>query len=160
VDPKPFIGLVERQIEGVSLGTGCVLWGGYTNEKGYGVIYPRVNGRTKAIKVHRLVFAAVNNMTLDQLPKVIRHACDNPRCINAKHLLPGTQADNMRDMADRKRWGNQSARLSYEAADEIRARAAKGEKQTTLAAEYRTSAATISMIVNNLIWRTDNGKKN
>ena len=34
---------------------------------------------------------------------VIRHTCDNARCINPDHLVPGTQADNVNDMMDRNR---------------------------------------------------------
>ncbi len=30
---------------------------------------------------------------------VIRHKCDNPRCINPAHLVPGTKAANTRDIA-------------------------------------------------------------
>ena len=49
--------------------------------------------------VHRLVFEAIYGW----LPKVVRHRCDNPPCYRPDHLLPGTQADNLRDMADRGR---------------------------------------------------------
>lgn len=34
---------------------------------------------------------------------VVRHRCDNPACCNPDHLIPGSQADNIRDRGDRKR---------------------------------------------------------
>ena len=37
--------------------------------------------------------------------KIIMHTCDNPRCVNPKHLILGTQLDNLSDMAKRNRHG-------------------------------------------------------
>ncbi len=34
---------------------------------------------------------------------VVRHECDNPPCVNPKHLLLGTQQDNSWDMMNRQR---------------------------------------------------------
>lgn len=34
----------------------------------------------------------------------VLHSCDNPPCVNPRHLSVGTQADNMGQMADRRRW--------------------------------------------------------
>lgn len=35
--------------------------------------------------------------------KVVRHTCDNPRCINPFHLILGTQHDNVHDAMERGR---------------------------------------------------------
>ena len=50
-------------------------------------------------RLHRLVFKHCNGW----LPEVVMHSCDNPRCINPKHLLPGTKAGNNKDRAAKGR---------------------------------------------------------
>jgi hypothetical protein len=42
-------------------------------------------------------------LTRGTWPLVVRHTCDNGACVNPAHLLPGTQADNLRDMVSRGR---------------------------------------------------------
>lgn len=65
------------------------------NAKGYAS--KRLNG--KPTDMHRAVFFEHNGY----LPEVVRHTCDNPRCINPEHLVAGTHADNSRDMVERGR---------------------------------------------------------
>lgn len=36
-------------------------------------------------------------------PEVVRHTCDNARCMEPSHLIGGTQSDNVADMDERGR---------------------------------------------------------
>lgn len=59
---------------------------------------------SRCVGLHRLVYCMTHALDLNAIAgKVVRHTCDNPRCINPQHLLIGTQADNNRDRAERKR---------------------------------------------------------
>lgn len=49
---------------------------------------------------HRVAFKLIHG--LDPVGQ-LRHSCDNPPCCNGAHLLEGTHADNMADMAARGR---------------------------------------------------------
>ena len=55
----------------------------------------------KSILVHRYVYEHINGDIPDGL--IVRHICDNPKCINPNHLLVGTYKDNCRDMFKRGR---------------------------------------------------------
>lgn len=68
--------------------------------EGYAML--SVDGRTQTL--HRVVYAEAHGLSLDAIKgKVIRHKCDNPRCIEPTHLEVGTKADNNRDRAERGR---------------------------------------------------------
>ena len=78
-------------------GPGCWSWIGSTDPKGYGSVM--VQG--KAYKAHRAAYLVhVGEIGIGQ---VVRHACDNPGCVNPGHLLLGTTYDNNRDRVDRGR---------------------------------------------------------
>lgn len=60
--------------------------------------------RSRCVGLHRLVYAEKVGTDLAGIKgTVVRHTCDNPRCINADHLIGGTSADNNRDRAERGR---------------------------------------------------------
>ncbi len=85
----------------------CLIWTRCLNSDGY----PRAgNASTSNLKVHREVFFDVNGY----YPDVVRHKCDEPRCINPHHLLPGTPTDNMKDRRDRGRTHNHVPYEEYE----------------------------------------------
>jgi hypothetical protein len=62
-------------------------------------------GSVQGVPAHRIVWAHHNGPIPDGL--VIRHACDNPPCVNPGHLLVGTVRDNIHDMLGRGRQRNQ-----------------------------------------------------
>lgn len=71
--------------------------------KGYGLGYATAwvtyAGRKVSTTKHRKVYY----MHTGEWPEVVRHKCDNPRCINPEHLEGGTHLDNMQDMVVRGR---------------------------------------------------------
>lgn len=71
---------------------------GATNPDGYGKFW--LNG--KEIKAHRLIWEVYNGREVP-IGKLILHKCDNPSCVNPKHLYCGDHADNMKDMYSKRR---------------------------------------------------------
>lgn len=86
---------------------------------------------------------------------VVRHTCDCRRCCNPSHLLLGTQADNVRDAVERRRFRlgeyNVTARLSD---DECRAIAASPEPVRDLAQKHGVHYTTIWRLKRSKTWKT------
>lgn len=85
----------------------CLDHGRYKGRGMVGMGYAHVTWpgrRSTSVMLHRLVYCKANALALEDIAgKVVRHTCDNPRCINPEHLLLGTKADNNRDRAERSR---------------------------------------------------------
>lgn len=79
---------------------------------------------------------------------VIRHTCDNPICCNPKHLVAGTQDDNMQDMAQRNRT---SSPLTTEQVRRILLETDKSGP--TLARELGVTRTTINRIRSGGAWK-------
>jgi hypothetical protein len=71
----------------------CWPWLGSRTVNGYG----RLGNRY----AHRLVYEQEVGPIPDGLN--VLHSCDNPPCVNPRHLRVGTQADNARDALERGR---------------------------------------------------------
>lgn len=72
----------------------------------------------------------------------IRHACDNPKCVNPAHLTPGTHADNMADKVRRGR-AHRMCKLTDDQVSLIRE---SERKAVDLALEFGVSAGLINLI--------------
>lgn len=77
--------------------------------------------------MHRVVYCTHNGTTLEAIKGlVVRHTCDNKRCINPAHLLIGTHKDNYNDARVRGRLNLRTgdamahSKLSKDIAEEIR----------------------------------------
>jgi hypothetical protein len=80
-----------------NLETQCWEWQGRLNEKGYGLI----DIENEPHRVHRVAFRLHHGFLNPKL--LICHHCDNPKCINPKHLFEGTAWDNTVDMINKGR---------------------------------------------------------
>jgi len=87
----------------------CIDYQGTIASTGYGVktVGSRSDGTRRNISAHRLAYQEANPDE-DISGLVIRHTCDRRSCVNPAHLLPGTLADNARDMLERRRQWNQA----------------------------------------------------
>ncbi len=85
--------LIDRFWSQVSIGSWkeCWIWEGGTNADGYGTI--RVDG--KLVLTHRFSYKLQHGSIPVGL--IVMHTCDTPPCINPRHLVAGTNADNKHD---------------------------------------------------------------
>lgn len=71
--------------------------------EGYALV-AKPGQRGRCVRLHRMVYACKMGVHLNDIAGVVvRHTCDNPRCVNPEHLIGGTKADNNRDRAERGR---------------------------------------------------------
>ena len=113
--------------------------------KGYG--YIRVGG--KKIGAHRFAWELENGPMSPE--KKACHHCDNPSCVRASHIYPGTSKDNVRDCIVRGRRSQE--KLSWSKVSEIRiAYKNGGISLRALASIYNVNSSTIYMVVTMQRW--------
>ena len=81
--------------------TGGLLWNNAIEVR---YLYGRFGANGKRYKAHRVAYMIAKG----RIPHkhVVRHKCDNPKCVNPHHLETGTQRQNDRDRTIRGRSRN------------------------------------------------------
>jgi len=136
---------------------GCWVWFG-RRVRNYGFFY--IKGRN--LRAHRVSWV----IHFGQIPDgmYVCHHCDNPPCVNPKHLFLGTQSDNIRDAVKKKRivspWANGKARgelsprskLKDAQVHEMRRLISKGVPYRTIGRQFNVSATTVLRVKKGACW--------
>lgn len=133
--------------------------------------YGAFSVRGKTYGAHRVAYMLATGRDPGR-KKLLHYRCDNPLCVNPKHLVPGTQRENVDDMLAKNRhaYGDRNgtrrhpervargeragaAKLSADTVDHIRRAHSQGESVTHIAKALGVHKSTISRIVNGKQWR-------
>ena len=139
-----------RKFVGDGSPTDCWEWQSTRSNRGYGKFW--LNGRTAL--AHRVSYEIHHGLIPAGMQ--VRHACDNPPCVNPAHLSVGTGKDNARDALKRGRYRrgsrNGRAKLTEEQAREIRSCWAGGETQVSMARRLGVSRAAVQFVLSGRNW--------
>lgn len=134
----------------------CWLWKGPFDRLGYGQF--TLSGRPR--RAHRVAYYLWNGDWFGPDTKV-RHSCDVRECCNPNHLIPGTQAQNMRDRRLREGYrtiargaAHGLAKLTEGAVRDIRRAEAGRGVGKALADLHGVTEAQISRIRTGRAWRS------
>lgn len=148
----------------------CWLWQASRTTDGYG----RVGINGTILYAHRVSWQIVHGAIPDGI--FVCHHCDNPPCINPRHLFLGTNTDNVHDMLAKGRGNkasgarnghatrpektlrgeaNPQSKLTEESVRLIRQLyAAGGVSHRHLARRFGVGRSTIARILSGNLWKT------
>jgi hypothetical protein len=145
----------ERKVERIPF-CECHIWTAAASKKGYGKFV--FEGRTWEL-AHRVAYKLYSGPIPDGLS--VLHRCDNPYCVNPRHLYLGTYKDNAIDREVRNRgnhvygMGHGRNKLTNSQVLEIRDLHDTGKYSCfRLASIYGVNRKTVNDIVNRKIWKT------
>lgn len=132
----------------------CHMFAGYRTWEGYGRF--SIGGYSEV--AHRVAWTIANG----QVPKGlwVLHTCDNPPCVNPKHLCLGTRQDNANDMLARGRskgavgegYGNAKL-MKYQVRNILRLFHTDGFPVCAIAERHSVSHSTVRRIVLGEGWK-------
>ena len=118
---------------------GCWNYMGALNPCGYGWI----TRHGKQMSASRWSWSLENGPIPNGMS--VLHKCDNRRCVNPSHLYLGTQTENMRDRADRRRCATQ--KLSIEDVAAMKAMRVTGATIQAIADKFGVSNGHTSSVI-------------
>lgn len=136
---------------------GCWLWTTGKDKDGYG----KTCINRKDLRAHRVSY----EITYGKIPKGmgVLHKCDNPSCVNPKHLFIGTAKDNAVDMMKKGRRStvligetHPSSKLTARKISMIRKMLSENSgygSGRSIAKKFNVSDALISNIKHNSSWK-------
>lgn len=124
----------------------CWIYTGQKDKDGYGRVKTKDKSRIHAQRLTYMLFHG------DPGDLFVLHSCDNPPCVNPAHLRAGTNADNMKEMSNKKRGKSGKYKLTREQAEEIRTLYSPTCGYKTLAKKYGVSYPNIKLIINRKIF--------
>jgi hypothetical protein len=133
----------------VKVRTGCWEWLGALDKDNYGTfVFSKERGKLRA---HRVAWELFKDT---QVPKLVRHTCDNAKCVNPDHLIGGTQKQNIQDALERDRWPV-GERHSRAVLTEQQVRYIRGSPKTLidLANELGVSKSCVSLVRSRINWK-------
>ncbi len=132
----------------------CWEWKRALSQAGYGVF--GITFKYMTVQAHRFSFFIENGSLTEEC---VCHKCDNPKCVNPRHLFAGSHRDNALDKIrkgrDRSVKGRLHFRSKFTEADiaQIRKAAAEGEPVFEIAERYPGTRRNIYSIVHRETWR-------
>lgn len=132
--------------------TGCWLWIGAEDDKGYGRV--GIPGTRRQTLAHRVLY----EKHVGPIPRgmFLCHKCDMPLCVNPQHMFIGTVRENAQDMSKKGRAPhskNTTRKMTPDLVRELRAQHAEGANNHELARRFPVSRTTVRLIVRGEIWK-------
>lgn len=137
---------------------GCWEWSaGTTGKGGYGKFHMDHIG----LLAHRVSWVIYKGLIPEGL--LVLHSCDNPKCVNPKHLFLGTHMENSRDMFSKGRQSkmlgsrhgedNNLSKITEIEVKEIRKLRKSGVKYRILSQRFNLSVGQLYQIANGNSWK-------